>query len=68
MSNAEHALENAVYAIEHDIPFEVWKLDINLEYTNATADEVWSMAQWVLFNKCQYCDFRPMEKDEEDDN
>ena len=45
MSPAEHAIENAVYAIEHNVCFKGWSdNDINLQYLNATADEIWSMA------------------------
>ena len=59
MSPAEHAIENAVHAMEHDQCFKDWSsTDINLQYLNATADEIWSMAQWVLYTKCYCCDKR----------
>ena len=59
MSPAEHAIENAVYAMEHNKCFKDWSsTDINLQYLNATADEIWSMAQWVLYTKCYCCDKR----------
>ena len=57
MTAAEHAIENAVSALEHGAEFETWsKTDLNLDYIHATAHEIWSMAQWVLFVKCQHCD------------
>ena len=57
VSPAEHAIENAVSALEHDTSYESWKAtDLNLEYLRATPEEIWSMAQWVLHTKCQCCD------------
>ena len=58
MSNAEHAIENAVFAIEHGIDFHEWNKnkDINFMYISATPDEVWQMAQWVVYTKCMYCE------------
>ena len=55
MSNAEHAIENAVFAIEHGIDFHEWNKnkDINFMYISATPDEVWQMAQWVVYT-CKY--------------
>lgn len=62
MSNAEHAIENAVYALERGTDFKEWAADDpNLEYINAAAHEVWDMAQWVLYVKCQYCDRKETE-------
>lgn len=59
MTSAEHAIENAVSALERGVEFEDWAYnDPNLEYTAARADEIWSMAQWVLYTKCQYCSLR----------
>lgn len=64
MTAAEHAIENAVSALEHGTEFEAWsKTDLNLEYINATACEVWDMAQWVLYVKCQYCDRKELTGD-----
>lgn len=64
MTAAEHAIENAVSALEHEIEFETWsKTDLNLEYINATAREVWDMAQWVLYVKCQHCDRKELNVD-----
>ena len=65
MTAAEHAIENAVSALEHGTEFEAWsKTDLNLEYINATAREVWDMAQWVLYVKCQYCDRKELTGDD----
>ena len=38
MTAAEHAIENAVSALEHGTDFEEWsKNDLNLNYIHATA-------------------------------
>lgn len=66
MSNAEHAIENAVSALEHGREFAEWAdMDPNLEYLSADPGEIWEMATWVLFNLCQYCPHRPEQPDEE---
>ena len=56
MSNAEHAIENAVVALEKNIDYETWASnDLNLENLQATPDEIWNMAQWVLYNYRPLC-------------
>ena len=60
MTNAEHAIENAVCAIERtsdkkdislDEVYKKWKeTDINLEYIKSDPSEIWEMAMWVYYN------------------
>ena len=55
MSNAEHAFENAIRALEEGRPFEEWKsIDISLDYVSATAEEIWDMAQYAVYTRCEY--------------
>ena len=55
MSNAEHAIENAISAIEKDIDFKTWsESDINLQYITARPEEVWDMAIYVVHTRCEY--------------
>lgn len=69
MSPAEHAIENAVHAMEHNQSFKDWSdRDINLQYINATADEIWSMAQWMLYVKCYCCEKKKDDVDWGDGN
>lgn len=50
MSYEEHALENAINAMSKDQSMEEWaKNDINLDYIKATAKEIWSIAQYVIY-------------------
>lgn len=59
MSNAEHAIENAVYAMQDGKTMAEWtETDPNLERIKAAPNEVWDMASWVLWNWCGYCDKR----------
>lgn len=71
MTYAEHAIENAVYAIEQAArktkngentyeydAYEDWKnTDPNLEMLKATPEEICDMAMWVIYNRCGYCDY-----------
>lgn len=60
MTNAEHAIENAVCAIERtsdkkdislDELYKKWKeTDINLKYIKSDPSEIWEMAMWVYYN------------------
>lgn len=60
MSNAEHAIENAVSAMEHGREYAEWAAgDPNLEYLSADPGEIWDMAAWVLYTLCQNCTGRP---------
>lgn len=60
MSNAEHAIENALYAIERGVPFETWaRGDQNLPGISATPEEVWEMAEYVIYTRCMNCEWRP---------
>lgn len=55
MSNAEHAFENAICALEEGRSFKEWKdNDINLGYVSATAEEIWDMAQYAVYTRCEY--------------
>ena len=53
MSDIEHLLENAVYCLKNKEDFEdftkMWQTQDQLTRTKATADEIWMMAQWVLY-------------------
>ena len=54
MSNIEHLLENAISEIEHGKGIEDfvsrWYNTQMLNSVNATADEIWQMAQYVVFS------------------
>lgn len=70
MSNIEHLIENAIIAVEKDKTFE----DFNSAERNkamlrkvcACADEIWEIAQYVVYSKCMFCDWKP--KMEEGEN
>lgn len=65
MTNAEHAIENAVCAIERtadnkdislDEVYKKWKeTDINLKYIKSDPSEIWEMAMWVYY--CYYYNY-----------
>lgn len=60
MSNIEHLIENAIIAVEKDKTFE----DFNSAERNkamlrkvcACADEIWEIAQYMVYYKCMFCD------------
>ena len=53
MSDIEHLLENAVICMENKEDFkdflEMWQTKDQLTRVSATADELWMMAQWVVY-------------------
>lgn len=51
MACIEHALENAINAVKKDYAFENWKsTDSNLEHINATPEEIWELAIYVVYS------------------
>lgn len=62
MSNIEHLIENAIIAVEKDKTFE----DFNSAERNkamlrkvcACADEIWEIAQYMVYYKCMFCDWK----------
>ena len=51
MSNIEHALENAIDAVESNVKFEDWRdNDPNLKHVKASPEEIWSMANYVVYS------------------
>lgn len=53
MSNIEHLLENAIDDMAAKKSFEEWKQKYPnsaiLQFVEATAEEIWMMAQYVLY-------------------
>lgn len=53
MSDIEHLLENAVCHLEANKEFEdfmkMWQTQDQLTRAKATADEIWTMAMWVVY-------------------
>ena len=66
MSNIEHLIENAIIAVEEGKSFE----DFNSAEHNkkmlrrvcACADEIWEIAQYVVYSKCMFCDNKQAEE------
>lgn len=60
MSNIEHLLENAIAEVRegHNInDFKaLWHTREMLKLVNATIEEIWEMAIYVVYTKCQNCD------------
>lgn len=53
MNCIDHAFENAIYSVLNGIPYEQWKeteQKRNLPYVNATAEEIWSIANYIVYN------------------
>lgn len=51
MTCIEHALENAINAVKKEHTFEIWKsTDPNLEHINATPEEIWELAIYVVYS------------------
>lgn len=68
MTTAEHALENAVYAMRQGKSRSEWaSIDLNLERLGATAEEIWDMAAWVLYSWCGDCLEQPAPEEEEEE-
>ena len=70
MSNIEHLIENAIIAVEEDKTFEDFnsaeRNKMMLRMVCACADEIWEIAQYVVYSKCMFCDWKP--KMEEGEN
>lgn len=68
MSNIEHLIENAIIAVEKGEVFEKFNIDERnkrmLKTVCACADEIWEMAQYVVYTKCMFCDWKPAKEKE----
>lgn len=52
MNCIDHSIENAICSVLNDIPYEQWReieQKRNLPYVNATAEEIWSIANYVVY-------------------
>lgn len=69
LSNIEHLIENAIIAVEKGEVFEKFNIDERnkrmLKTVCACADEIWEMAQYVVYSKCMFCDWKQAEQKEE---
>lgn len=68
MSRIEHLFENAITAIGDDISFkeykESWSTQSMAEGVNATLEEIWMLAEYVVYTLCQYCDKIEIDQEE----
>ena len=52
MNNIDHAFENAIYSVLNGTSYEQWRemeQKRNLPYVNATAEEIWSIANYIVY-------------------
>lgn len=52
MNNIDHAFENAICSVLNGTSYEQWReteQKRNLPYINATAKEIWSIANYIVY-------------------
>ena len=59
MSNIEHLIENAIYAVKRDRSFEDFKNQPHtksmMQYTGLSLEDIWEIAGYVVYSYKPYC-------------
>jgi hypothetical protein len=62
MTLQEHLLENALVTLENEQPMQDFmSKEINIEMAEETGiklEDIWLMAQYVIYNYCNCCDYK----------